>query len=399
MTATKTTTTSVVYATEIPAIYSVTTTATRTLDPVTVVTTTTAMSFLTPAAERQVDHFSDWVKSETCSMSSLDLYKPELPMCKTRSDLLAAMSGGGRVGFDAPYQTRGCGESSHPRFRYTLRLTLLPPDMEWYSTEKICSILHRFDNVWIVGDSMMRHVAHAVSIFLRADLVDGARITWGGARVDDESETHDCRCAGSFLRNCSYYYSVIDTGSVWDNDRASIRCGDDTKPARVRFMWFAAYPLEEDSIEYFVEQLPDAPSPRDAFVLGHGGWNSFHREDTNSWLDQLLDTLYDKRPAFADVAADADASMRDFPRLFVSPNAQGFRKARLFSGEQNNIGLQQFVHEIDGDVRARGFEHLATYNMTVQTDSWDGTHASMQANLVKAMMIFNWLDALSNKKT
>jgi len=45
-------------------------------------------------------------------------------------------------------------------------------------------------------------------------------------------------------------------------------------------------------------------------------------------------------------------------------------------------------------VRVRRHDHLKTYNMSVQADSYDGTHLSMESDLTKAMMVFNWLDSL-----
>lgn len=43
-------------------------------------------------------------------MSSLQLYAPTKRLCGDRREMLRAMSEGGRVGFDAPYQSRGCGQ-------------------------------------------------------------------------------------------------------------------------------------------------------------------------------------------------------------------------------------------------------------------------------------------------
>ena len=41
-----------------------------------------------------------------------------------------------------------------------------------------------------------------------------------------------------------------------------------------------------------------------------------------------------------------------------------------------------------------GYHHLGLYNMSVQTDSPDGTHGSMGTNLLKVMMALNWFRAL-----
>lgn len=69
--------------------------------------------------------------------------------------MLEAVSGGGRIGFDAPYIPRGC-------------------DMRWFTTEEICEVLGRFDKVVFLGDSMIRHIVGALNVFLRKDLGYGA---------------------------------------------------------------------------------------------------------------------------------------------------------------------------------------------------------------------------------
>ena len=86
-----------------------------------------------------------------CAISSLDLHMPIGPLCSTREALLAAVSGGGRVGFDAPYIPRGC-------------------DLRWFTTEEVCEIFGRFEKVVVVGDSMMRHLVGALNVILRQDL-------------------------------------------------------------------------------------------------------------------------------------------------------------------------------------------------------------------------------------
>ncbi len=41
-----------------------------------------------------------------------------------------------------------------------------------------------------------------------------------------------------------------------------------------------------------------------------------------------------------------------------------------------------------------GLEFLGTWNMSVQKWSRDGVHMDMKGNLVKAMMVVNWLNML-----
>jgi hypothetical protein len=128
--------------------------------------TTPQRSFSTPedTAYRDPDIFDTFANYKyrnhsDCRISSLDLHTPFEPLCKTRADFLAAFSGGGRVGFDAPFMPRDC-------------------DMRWYTTEEVCEILARFEKVIVVGDSMMRHVVGAMNVLLRTSLGYGAVTNW-----------------------------------------------------------------------------------------------------------------------------------------------------------------------------------------------------------------------------
>ena len=106
-----------------------------------------------------VDTFADYKHRSSCNISSLDLHGAFGPLCVDRKAMLAAMSGGGRIGKDAPYMPRGC-------------------DMRWFTSEEVCEILGRFEKVIIVGDSMMRHVIGSMNVLIRKDLGYGAVTDW-----------------------------------------------------------------------------------------------------------------------------------------------------------------------------------------------------------------------------
>lgn len=106
-----------------------------------------------------IDTFATYKYRKACNISSLDLHTAFSPLCINREELVQAMSGGGRIGFDAPYMPRGC-------------------DMRWFSTEEVCEILARFEKVIILGDSMMRHVIGSINVLIRKDLGYGAVTDW-----------------------------------------------------------------------------------------------------------------------------------------------------------------------------------------------------------------------------
>ena len=64
---------------------------------------------------------------------------------------------------------------------------------------------------------------------------------------------------------------------------------------------------------------------------------------------------------------------------------------------QGNRALVLFEEEMSQEVKKRGLEHLGTWNMSIQANLYDGVHMDMKGNLVKAMMVSNWLNMLPAK--
>jgi hypothetical protein len=106
-----------------------------------------------------IDTFQSYKFRGICNISSLDLHAAFSPLCLDRASMLAAMASGGRIGQDAPYMPRGC-------------------DMRWFTSEEICEILGRFDKVFLIGDSMLRHMIGSINVFIRKDLGYGAVTDW-----------------------------------------------------------------------------------------------------------------------------------------------------------------------------------------------------------------------------
>ena len=77
----------------------------------------------------------------------------------------------------------------------------------------------------------------------------------------------------------------------------------------------------------------------------------------------------------------------DLPRLFITPNAAGIHKQALYIASQNNIKLMGFERQMRDWLTPRHWDMLGMFNLTVQSVSHDGTHATMESNLVKSMMV------------
>ncbi|KAH9889223.1 hypothetical protein F4778DRAFT_773415 [Xylariomycetidae sp. FL2044] len=311
----------------------------------------------------------------SCNVSSLDLHAPAGPVCSDRASLLAAMSGGGRIGKDSPYVPRGC-------------------DMQWFTTEEVCEILGRFSQVTLVGDSMLRHVIGAINILIREDLGYGGVTDWNFS----EEEKRACYCNNQFdVRDCSVQ-GIFSTADVSKNDPQSLICPKILPEwsTELRIEQIVRYPIPGEERSRLERSIDTKPSQRRAFVLGHGLWNDLQLDESRAWLDAVLGILERRlrlraRPPFP---SQRGGAAKNLPVLLLTPNAAGDKKPDEWLVSQGNKALVRFEHAMAAEAARRSIDHLGTWNMSIQATLYDGVHMDMRGNLVKAMMVLNWLNLL-----
>jgi hypothetical protein len=317
-----------------------------------------------------------------CHISSLDLHTPFDPLCSNRRDMLTAISGGGRIGKEAPFVPRGC-------------------DMRWFSTEEICQIFGRFEKVIVIGDSMMRHVVGAMNVLLRKDLGYGAVTNWNFSPKERYvTKRHsipssvlitlyyskECFCNQQFdVKECSLQ-GIYKTSDVESNDPDSLACGSGKIDLVIEMM--LKFPLDPTEVDRFKALLsPTKPSKPYAFIFGHGLWNDLDLQATVSWLDGINSHTLAIAPYLA-------AKGAIWPRLFITPNAAGPLKPDQWIVTQGDKALQIFEGSVREEARERGVEHLGTWNMSIQANKFDGVHLDLRGNLIKAMAAINWLSLI-----
>ena len=146
------------------------------------------------------------------------------------------------------------------------------------------------------------------------------------------------------------------------------------------------FPLDPTEVFRFKNLLSiTKPSKPYAFIFGHGLWNDLDLYATTNWLDGILSHTLDQAPYLSSSA---------WPRLMITPNAAGVLKPDQWILSQGDKALQVFEHSVKQEAGERGIEHLGTWNMSIQTEKFDGVHLDLKGNLVKAMAVVNWLAML-----
>ncbi|KAI9727915.1 MAG: hypothetical protein M1828_005320 [Chrysothrix sp. TS-e1954] len=320
----------------------------------------------------RIDTFASYDHSSDCGISSLDLHLPFEPLCPDRASVLEAMSTGGRPGYDRFYITSGC-------------------DMRWYSSQEISDILSRFSHIFILGDSMMRHLTNALYILLRGDMAYGGITDWDVPAIANTSINgrEDCACEMQFASHDCSNLVIKDYQWLLGNSSEDLRF-ELPEDFDMTYHVLNTWPLGEEDLDDVTDSVYDlsGPPPRPyAFLLHHTLWNDVNTSATLEWLNQVQDHLKDDMPWLGE---DDQA----FPRLFMTTNAGGLSKSLFHMATQDNSHLARFEGDIKPQIEEMGIDFLGMFNMSVQSSQPDGTHASFETNLLKAQMVLNWLDHL-----
>jgi hypothetical protein len=142
------------------------------------------------------------------------------------------------------------------------------------------------------------------------------------------------------------------------------------------------FPIPEEELGRLRESIGGPGSQKKAFILGHGLWSNLNLRKSLDWLDLVLNTI--KRGLSTDLHA-----------VFMTPSAAGKDKPDEWILTQGNKALVLYEEAMGKEAKRRGLDHLGTWNMSIQANTYDGVHLDMRGNLVKAMMVVNWLNMVS----
>ncbi|KAL6717547.1 hypothetical protein ACLMJK_005462 [Lecanora helva] len=318
------------------------------------------------------DYFRGFEGNQECKIASKDLYAPPiLPVkdaqkhtafCRNRAILLEAMSEGGRHGFEHPYFPAGC----HYR---------------WYSTPEICMILERFDAIVFIGDDTLKHIYAAFNMLLRKNIATGGLDLVTLA----DSDRAICRCDNQFMRpECSSHL-------VTDSQAAPAEKGTARPPnpyycdrTRHLFLPIANSPAPEDLHAKFTSILARDPDGYKPIPVLHSLSlaTSLSTSSATSSMDEWVSL--------------ADDSGKNVPFLWIGPNAAGHLKPPSQIASEGNNAIWHYTRETIKEAKSRELDAIGMYNLTLQANSWDGSHYGLKVSLVQAMMVINWLSRVDS---
>ncbi|PQE07746.1 hypothetical protein CJF31_00011922 [Rutstroemia sp. NJR-2017a BVV2] len=325
-----------------------------------------------------------YLGSKDCAIIQSDLHhvpypqKPNLsPFCKTRAQLLDALSSGGRHGFDEPYVGKSC---TH----------------RWFSTPEICTILSRFSAILFLGDEFAQTVYAALNVFLREDISHGGLQEW----LMTDAERMACRCDAQYLDDGCLRYTVKNSDEVVKNE-ASDPMGSGyfcQRGLKGFFMWMGFYFMYKDTkltkrIETPHAYIPITHTP--APPLAISSFQSLTYQKPDPWRPSPMILSLSQGPnldipqtrtAIEEWMRVAAGAERNIPVLILGPEARG-------GGEE----AWRYMDEMRGIAKEMNIEVLGLWNLTVQAGSMgEGNRERYggRVKLVEAMMVVNWLAKL-----
>jgi hypothetical protein len=143
------------------------------------------------------------------------------------------------------------------------------------------------------------------------------------------------------------------------------------------------FPIPQEELNRLRASVASSSDEGQAIVFGHGLWSNLELKKSLAWFDAVLQAI-------------TSTNTKRWHGLFVTPNAAGKEKPDDWIVTQGNKALMLFEEAIAIEAGKRGIEHLGTWNMSIQSNKYDGVHLDMKGNLVKAMMVMNWLNMIEH---
>ncbi|KAK9315923.1 hypothetical protein V1524DRAFT_476197 [Lipomyces starkeyi] len=314
----------------------------------------------------RVNYLSEFINLDKCPVLSEDVAAIGVAApCTAKNALLDSLSSGGRIGLNAPYHSKGC-------------------EMWWYESEELCNVWAKYGKVMFVGDDVLEDIYGGMMVLVREDPLYGAVRQWSYSSNKDM----DCACESVFTDHDRCESALVRSmKDITDYDRKLVKC----KPkvgVKLQMHYLPRYPVDPVEFNRFVmAATEDSKFDRRpiAIIYGHGHGSLFDIGATASWISTLRDVVHNVIPYGSPIY-----------ELFVTPGATG---PQVSGGKTLPLGLkasQVFEMAMRSWGREVKMDVLGTWNATVQTSfSADGLHGGIRVNLLKAMMITNWLDLVN----
>ncbi|KAK6175147.1 hypothetical protein SNE40_013669 [Patella caerulea] len=231
--------------------------------------------------------------------------------------------------------------------------------IKYFNQKEACDLLNGV-SLFLVGDSLIRHLYTALVMLLRNNLKDGA--------ISDNAPTDaKRRCSGMYIfsdRRCRVYVDD-DIEHICNGHNFSLK--------------FFEYYSTHYSVNITQLARKNLNKPKTILLVGVGLHDNlnFRRIQLNL-LQPLLNILkYQRWPKF----------------VWATPHSAGILKTDSIKA-QSRSSMVSFIREIEEFLKVHNIPVFNTFNLTKNVMSFDGTHYGLGINLLKSQILLNYIKEL-----
>ena len=248
----------------------------------------------------------------------------------------------------------------------------------WYTSHDVCNVMGRYSQLYVVGDSLMRHLHHGLFMLLRNDLQSGAM----PLQLNDVTEYDKRLCDGQFFEHGLCRNGLESSVTMRDPRQFGICTGSSYR----RFSLFRRESAPIPRLSFDVSACAELSRP--VFILLGGG--AHHKHDAH-------DTIHDIIEPFLSEVRDARLACPNvsFHVAFLGLGSQS-RSQDLKYPHQSREMTAIFNDEVSGYLKERhGIRYFDVQSLTRNAPTSDGYHILSDVNLILAMYVLNYMDLLA----
>ena len=295
----------------------------------------------------------DWIHVALNHFMDMDELYDLQPVCNSSTEFLRAHR------FGIPRNDTGpCGR------HYT------------YISSEACDIASRYNQILLFGESLCRHVAMALLSILRGNLNTGATKEW------ELPPTLNCSGEMQYTEyECRRYCMVNSFWIAGSENESHAFC-----PGRRVYTHFLEWWRIQDVKTFFgsaskYEYLGlDRIEPYSAILIYPPGLHADMRNPRHM-LSHYVQPI-----------VDAALRLPGTMVVIIGIHSMGSNMPSAYAAKQNEEVIVPFNRALQEYAEAHGLGYLDTFNLTKGHYTSDGVHYGMEANLLKAQLLLNYLD-------
>lgn len=274
-----------------------------------------------------------------------------------------------------------CGSSVELADSIANRIEDYTCNVEWIGVDELCGIMSKFSKFYMIGDSLVRHMAQSLFMILTNDFRYG-----GYPRVENYKPQpyFECGCDGQFSehKQCRDYSQNF----CWRDIRDLGFCSHSTANLSRPFAMQVEISYKQQLINMKDLCTPYDTRPKFIFLQGGAHYETSSYYFWRNFLKHMLTTIANEEKncpskakyfvVYSGVISNNEYVSKKYPD-------QSDHNTALFNYDMHNYLKAEFPHVV-----FLNYWNLS-HTIMLQNRTSDGFHQLSDSNLIKSMMLLN----------